>query len=140
SPQLLAFPPFPFPPALRTVNAIPPVTARGVAVPNVSPVPRLPVRFGPQQNAAPPVARPQLWTSADVICVNTCPPATAIGVGTKVKPGDPSPPYEPSPSRPTSFNPQQYPVPPTVSPHVWKPTPPERNNHPGPPAPGGSAN
>ena len=58
----------------------PPKTATGTRLPVVVPLPSWPSPLVPQQYAAPPVVRPQMWNVETLIDAKVIPAATRVGV------------------------------------------------------------
>jgi hypothetical protein len=72
--------PYGLPPAATAVAFVIPLTAAGVGLFVVVPLPSWPELFQPQHLTVPPMRRAQLWYSPAVIAVAVVIPLTATGV------------------------------------------------------------
>src|SRR6266853_2839575 len=75
-----------------------PLTATGVALATLRPLPSWPFEPSPQHHAWPTAVRPQAWVGPTLMARNACPPATLTGAWAE-SPG-------PKPSCPARLSPQ----------------------------------
>src|SRR3990172_1387042 len=101
------------PPALSGMQLLPPSTGAGVDRSALVPSPSWPLKFSPQQYAAPVVAIPQVCPAPGLRAWYRTVPTTGTGYTRDLR--------EPSPSWPSSFLPQQYAAPSVTMPHEWMP-------------------
>jgi hypothetical protein len=91
-------------PTLIDVNVSPPAIGTGTRLSaEMSPVPKVPCEFWPQQRPAPSVVTPQLARPPTLTAVNVLPPKTGAGVSSiAVCAPDPTSPYALLPQQKTS--------------------------------------